>query len=145
MEKKLIQQVIIPLFVTGLLVLLLLIGDPFRRNGVSIYWVSVEIFLIFIVPMFPIIYGYITSDKVGSTLMGVMPFFGLFGVILFEASDFSISTMRWLTRAIPFCLVLITIAGLEGYFASRRKIPSLLVAIGLYILFILLFLFGLTD
>ena len=141
MKKKLIQRVIIPFFVTVLLVLLLLIGDPFRRNGASIYWVSVETFLIFILPALPIIYGCIMRDVAGSTLMGAMPFFGLFIVTLFKASD-SHSFMRWLTSAIPFWLVLITIAGLEGYFASQRKIPSFLVAICLYGLCILLFLSG---
>jgi len=141
MEKKLIPQVIIPLFVTGLLVLLLLIGDPFRRNGASIFWASVETFLIFILPMLPIIYGYITRDKVASTLMGAMPFSGFFIVTLFKATHSPIF-MRWLTSAIPFWLVLIIIAGLEGYFASQRKIFSFLVAICLYILYILLFLFG---
>ena len=141
MKKKLIQQVIIPFFVTVLLVLLLLIGDPFRRNSASIYWVSVETFLIFILPPLPIIYGCITRDMVGYTLIGAMPFFGLFIVTLFKAFD-SPSFMRWLTSAIPFWLVLITIAGLEGYFASQRKIPSFLVAICLYGLCILLFLSG---
>jgi len=91
--------------------------------------------------MFPVIYGYITRDKVASTLMGAMPFSGFFIVTLFKAS-YSPIFMRWLTSAIPFWLVLITIAGLEGYFASQRKISSFLVAIGLYILWILWFLSG---
>ena len=59
-------------------------------------------------------------DKVASTLMGAMPFSGLFIVALFKASHSPIFT-GWLTSAIPFWLVLIIIAGLEGYFASQRK------------------------
>jgi len=135
MKKKLIQQVIIPFFVTILLVLLLLIGDPF------IYWVSVETSLIFILPALPIIYGCIARDMVGSALMGALSFFGFFIVTLFKASD-SPSFMRWLTSAIPFWLALITIAGLEGYFASQRKISSFLVALCLYGLCIFVFLSG---
>ena len=141
MEKKLIQQVIIPSFVTALVILLSLLLAAKEHYGSPTFRASIETFLIFILPMLPIMYGYITRDKVGSTLMGAMPFFGFFIVILFKASHSPIF-MRWLTSAIPFWLALITIAGLEGYFASQRRIYSFLVAICLYILCILLFLFG---
>ena len=141
MKKKLIQQVIIPSFVTALVILLSLLLAAKQHYGSPTFRASIETFLIFILPMLPIIYGYITRDKVGSTLMGAMPFSGFFIVTLFKASYSPIFT-RWLITAIPFWLVLITIAGLEGYFASQRKIPSFLVAICLYILCILFFLFG---
>lgn len=141
MEKKLIQQVIIPSLVTAIVILLSLLLAAKQHYGSQIFRALIETFLIFILPTFPIIYGYITRDKVGSALMGAMPFFGFFIVALFKASNSPIF-MRWLTSAIPFWLVLITIVGLEGYFASKRKISSFLVAISLYILCILLFLFG---
>lgn len=137
MEKKLIRGVI-PSFVTALVILLSLLLE--QNNDSKVFRASIEIFLIFILPAFPIIYGYVTRDKVGSTLMGAMPFLGLFIVILFSASNSS-GFMKWLTSAIPFWLVLITIAGLEGYFASKRGF-FFLVAISLYILWILLFLSG---
>lgn len=141
MKKKLIQQVIIPSFVTALVILLSLLLAAKQHYGSPTFRASIETFLIFILPMLPIIYGYIIRDKVGSTLMGAMPFSGFFSVTLFKAS-YSPIFMRWLITAIPFWLVLITIAGLEGYFASQRKISSFLVAICLYILCILVFLFG---
>lgn len=136
MEKKLIQQIIIPAFVTILVILLSLILAAEQHYGSPALRGTIETFLIFILPMLPIVYGYLTRDKVGAILMGVMPFFGLFIVALFAASDSSIF-MRWLTRAIPFWLTLITLAALEGYFASQRKI---LTACSLYILWILIFL-----
>ncbi|RLG33078.1 hypothetical protein DRN97_05880 [Methanosarcinales archaeon] len=142
MEKKLIQQVVIPSFVTAIAIVLSLLLAAKQHYGSPTFRTSIETFLIFILPLFPLIYGYITRDKVGAILMGVMPFWGLFSVILLGESDFSISSVRWLTRAIPFWLVLIIIAGLEGYFASKRKISSLFVAIGLYILWILWLLSG---
>jgi hypothetical protein len=142
MEKKLIQQVVMPSFVTGIVIVLSLLLAAKQHYGSPTLRASIETFLIFILPLFPLIYGYITRDKVGAVLMGVMPFLGLFSVILLGESDFSISSVRWLTRAISFWLVLIIIAGLEGYFASKRKISSLFVAIGLYILWILWFLSG---
>lgn len=65
-------------------------GSPALRG-------TIETFLIFILPMLPIIYGVITRDKVGAILMGVMPFFGMFSVILFmeaiEVSGISIATI----------------------------------------------------
>ncbi len=142
MEKKLTQQVVIPAFVTAIVIVLSLLLAAKQHYGSPTFRTSIETFLIFILPMLPIIYGYITRDKVGAVLMGVMPFLGLFSVILFGELDSSISAMRWLTRAIPFWLVLIIIAGLEGYFASKRKMSALFVAIGLYILWILWFLSG---
>lgn len=141
MEKKWIQQVIIPLVVTILVILLSLPLAIKQHFDSQIFLTLIETSLIFVLPALPIIYGYITEDRFGSILMGAMPFLGLSIVILFKAS-YSPIFMSWLTTAAPFWLVLITIAGLEGYFASRRKISSFLVAICLYMLCILLFLFG---
>nr|CBH38610.1 hypothetical membrane protein [uncultured archaeon] len=134
MVKKLIQQIIIPLFVTALVVLLLLIEDSLKRYN---YWVAFEIFLIFILPMLPIVYGYLTRDKVGAILMGVLAFAGFFGLMLFEELLSPNISTSWLNKAIPFYFILITIAGFEGYFASQRKI---LTACSLCILWILIFL-----
>ena len=142
MEKKLIQQVVIPSLITAIVIVLSLLLAAKQHYGSPTFRTSIETFLIFILPLFPLIYGHITRDKVGAILMGVMPFWGLFSVLLFGELDSFLSAMSWLTRAIPFWLVLIIIAGLEGYFASKRKMSSLFVAIGLYILWILWFLSG---
>lgn len=142
MEKKLIQQLIIPLLVAAIIIVLHLFLAAEQHYGSPGLRETIEAFLIFILPIFPIIYGRITRDKVGSILMGVMPFLGLFSsVISVEVSrfPFSISLMRWLIGAILSCIVLTTIVGLEGYFAAKRK---LLFAIGLYALFVMLLLSG---
>jgi hypothetical protein len=141
MEMKLIQQIIIPALVTVIVVLLSLVLAAKQHYGPQFFRVSIETFLIFILPTLPIIYGYMTTDKIGSALMGAMPFSGFFIVTLFNASNSPIF-VRWLTNAIPFWLILITSASLEGYLASQRKFTSCLVAICLYILCISLFLFG---
>jgi hypothetical protein len=126
-----------PSFVAAIVIVLSLVLAAKQHYGSPTFRASIETFLIFILPMLPLIFGFITRDKIGAVLMGIMPFLGLFSVILLGESNSSISGMRWLTRAIPFWLVLIAIAGLEGYFASTRKMSSIFVAICLYILWIL--------
>lgn len=141
MGKKGIQRVLIPSFVTILVIILSLLLAAKQHYGSPALRGTIETFLIFILPMLPIISGVITKDKIGAILLGVMPFFGLFIVALFAASDSSIF-MRWLTSAIPFWLTLITIAGFEGYFASQRQKSSFLIACSLYVLWILVFFSG---
>ena len=143
MEKmKIIRSIVIPLLVTTLVLSLFLIGDPFRSDhgGASTYWAAFETFLVFILPVLPFVYGYITKDKIGSILMGVLPFTGISIITLYKGYfDFSSSVyyMRWLADAIPFWLFLTVIPGLEGYFASKRKY---LVAFCLYGLWLFIFL-----
>ena len=59
MEKKLIQQIIIPLLVAGLVVLL----------SIKKPCTELDFFLVFILPISPIIYGLITKNKIGSILL----------------------------------------------------------------------------
>lgn len=136
MVKKLIKQIIIPLLVAGLVVLLLSSEDSLKEYNC---WVTFEIFLIFILPILPIIYGVITKDKIGAILMGALPFLGISIMILFM-EIIEISSIWRLINVITFWFTLITIAGFEGYFASQRKI---LTACSLCILWIFVFfLFG---
>lgn len=146
MLKKLIQQIIIPLSVAGVVILIGLFltaeqhyGSPALRGGM-------EVFLIFIIPILPIIYGVITKDKVGAILIGVMPLFALLMLTLIEelvqrSFPLSFVFMGWLIKAVinPFWLISITIVALEGYFASLRDKSSVLIACGLYILWIFVF------
>jgi uncharacterized membrane protein len=140
MEKKLIKQIIIPLFVAAIIIVLHLSLAAEQHYGSPGLRETIEAFLIFILPIFPIIYGVITRDKIGAILMGVLPFLGLFiSVISTEVSRYPSSIIGWLIGAILSCIVLTTIVGLEGYFAAKRK---LLFAIGLYALFIMFLLSG---
>ncbi len=132
MEKnKLIRTIVMPVSVAALVVLLFLIRD--------------QTAFIFVLPAVPIIYGCITKEKIGAILIGVLPFAGL-SIIAFYTAYFGFSSSiyykRWLVDAIPFWLSLTIILGLEGYFASRREILSVSIAICLYILWFRIFLLG---
>lgn len=144
MTKRFIKPAIIPVSVAVLVISLAIIGDPFKRNGSSLYWISVEFFLIFILPTFPLIYGHITKDNVVSMSLGMSSVLGLFIGLLSKTYKYPFFE-SWLISAIPFWMLLAIIACLEGYFAAKSKSNYLLLAIALYILFILLFLFGLMD
>jgi hypothetical protein len=142
MERRLIQQVVTPSFVTAIAIILSLLLASTQHYGPPTFRASIEFFLIFVLPLFPIIYGRITRDTLGATLMGVMPFLGVFSIILLGELDSFISFIEGLTRAVSFWFILIIIAGLEGYFASKERISSLFIAIGLYVTWILWFLSG---
>lgn len=75
MEKKLIWQLILPSFVTLLVIILSLLIAAKQHYGSPALRGTIETFLIFILPMLPIISGVITKDKIGAILLGVMPFF----------------------------------------------------------------------
>ena len=82
-----------------------------------------------------IAYGYITGDKITSTLSGVLlwPLCGLYSYI-FKVELYSSWTLSW---GLLYHLFLPGILyGLEGYLASRRGKISLSIAIALGILFI---------
>ena len=143
-KNKLIRTIIIPLAVAVLVVLLPLIGDPFRveGKGASTYWVCVETAFIFVLPAVPIIYGCITKEKIGAILIGVLPFFGFF-ISSFIISHSELADVRLpQIREVLYMLSLIGIPGIEGYFASRREILSVSIAICLYILWFRIFLLG---
>lgn len=143
-KNKLIRTIIMPVSVAALVVLLSLIGDPFRveGKGASTYWTCVETAFIFVLPAVPIIYGCITKEKIGSILMGVMPFLGVF-ISSFIISHSGLADVRLpQIREIHYMLSLICIPGIEGYFASRREILSVVIAICLYILWFRIFLLG---
>ncbi|HJH27570.1 MAG TPA: hypothetical protein C5S37_12605 [Methanophagales archaeon] len=143
-KNKLIRTTIIPLSVAALVVLLSLMGDPFRveGRGASTYWACVQTIFVFILPAVPIIYGGITKDKIGAILIGVLPFFGLF-ISSFIIGHSGLADVRLpQIREFLYMLSLIGIPGIEGYFAARREILPLLIAICLYILWFRIFLLG---
>lgn len=144
MEKnKLIRTIIVLLSVAALVVLLypILIDDPLK---VPIYWTYVGTIFFFILPAIPIIYGCVTKDKIGAILIGVLPFLGFF-ISSFIISHSGMTDVRLplpRIREILYMLSLICIPGIEGYFASRRRILSVSIAICLYILWFRIFLLG---
>ena len=142
MGRRLIQQAVIPLCVTAIVFVLSLLLASKQHYGPPTFRTSIELFLIFVLPVFPIIYGRMSRDTVGAILMGMLPFLSVFSIILLGELDFSISSLWGLPRAIPFWFILIIIAGLEGYFAAKERVVSLFIAIGLYVTWIVWFLSG---
>jgi hypothetical protein len=139
-KNKLIHTIIIPLSVAALIVLLLLMAS--RVGGKGVYWEYVGTIFFFALPAVPIIYGCITKEKIGSILIGVLPFLGFF-ISGFIISHSGLADVRLpQIREVLYMLSLICIPGIEGYFASRRGILSVSIAICLYILWFRIFLLG---
>ena len=141
--NKLIMTIIMPVSVAALVLLLLLMGNLFRVEGkvASTYWTYVGT-TFFVLPAVPIIYGCITKEKIGAILIGVLPFLGFFiGSFIINHPGLADVKLPQI-REVIYMLSLIGIPGIEGYFASRREILSLSIAICLYILWLRIFLLG---
>jgi hypothetical protein len=123
--------------VAALGVLLLLIG-----GFGSTYWTCVGTAFFFVLPAAPIIYGCITKERIGAILIGVIPFLGFFiGSFIIGHPDLADVRVPQI-REFLYMLSLICIPGIEGYFASRREILSVSIAICLYILWFRIFTLG---
>lgn len=126
MEKKVILSMVIPSSVAVLVLLL------------AVIFLDYFVFLFFILPAFPIIYGCITKEKLGSILIGVLPIMGFFiGFIVLAASEISGTRSLYAIEIFYILIYMIAISGipgLEGYFSSKREILPLLIAICLYVL-----------
>ncbi len=87
---------------------------------------------------FIIAYGYITKDKITSTLSGafLFPLFFIYLDILWALAHHCL-TIKWLIGVLGLPIPFMLINGLAGYFASRGTKVSLFVAILFGILFIL--------
>jgi len=97
-----------------------------------------------------IAYGYITKNKITSTLSGVFlfPLFTTYFAILRGLADHYF-TIEWLIKWLNWIFILnnthfMLINGLAGYFASRGTKASLLIAILFAVLFIFIVL-GMGD
>jgi hypothetical protein len=74
--------------------------------------------------------------------MGVLPFLGFF-VSSFIINHPNLAVIRLpQIREVLYMFSLIVIPGIEGYFASKREILSVSIAICLYILWFKIFLLG---
>jgi hypothetical protein len=100
----------------------------------------------FLLPVIPIIYGWVTKDKVGGIVTGVVPItslliYGIFSGISTHPYAYDLSYILTMTVYIGALDVL---GGGAGYLASERKIGHLLVAIGLSIAWILVIFSGIN-
>jgi hypothetical protein len=135
-KKELVLPAIISLLIIALFGLLSLIRDPLRTLGVgaSIYSSIETIIILGLPPAAPIIYGWLRGDKIGSMMIGIIPMAGfILGGLLIWGGPCTISEM---VRSIAYVSSLSMTGGLAGYFASKRKLKYLLVAICFGILWI---------
>lgn len=143
-KKKLILPATISLLIIALIKSLELIRDPLRAlgGGASIYS-PIEFIIVFGLPTAPIIYGWIRGDKIGSTMIGTVPMVGIiFGGLLGLLISGGSSNLPEMVRSIAYVGSLSMAGGLGGYFASKRELKYLVVAICFGILWILIFLGG---
>ncbi|MGC9445180.1 MAG: hypothetical protein ACP5E9_09690, partial [Candidatus Methanospirareceae archaeon] len=141
MDKKWVKRLFIPLCVTVIAAILSIILVSEQHYGSPTSRALIETILIIMLPILPILYGLKLRDKIGSILMGILPFSVIFIIILIESLLSSNYTSGRAVRTISYWFILIVIAGLEGYFASKGK-GSLIIAIGLLITWYLWFLSG---
>ena len=143
-KKKLILPATISLLIIALIKSLELIRDPLRAlgGGASIY-LAIETIIILGLPAAPIIYGWIRGDKIGSIMIGTVPMVGIiFGGLLGLLISGGSSNLPEMVRSIAYVGSLSMAGGLGGYFASKRELKYLLVAICFGILWILILLGG---
>jgi len=137
-KKRLVSPVVVSLLIIALIELVGMIGDPFRveSGGASIYWLFVETFILFLFPAAPIIYGEITRDRPGSILVGAIPIMGFILLLNFNYF-YPSSDLKRIVEVVAYGVSLSAVAGLEGYFASKREY---LAAFCLYVLWLFIFL-----
>ena len=143
-KKKLILPATISLLIIALIKSLELIRDPLRAlgGGASIYS-PIEFIIVLGLPAAPIIYGWIRGDKIGSIMIGTVPMVGIiFGGLLGLLISGGSSNLPEMVRSIAYVGSLSMAGGLGGYFASKRELKYLLVAICFGILWILILLGG---
>lgn len=141
-QKRLLLPLIIS-FIIFVSVVIVDVASPFFKifgdyEADIRYAISTITILIF--PIAPIIYGWIIKDEVGSIVVGVIPIVA----VLFYGNFILGSTyhMSRILEVIAYAGSLAIIGGIEGYFASKKRIEHLLIAICLGILWILVFLSG---
>lgn len=145
------RRLILPLIISFIIFVAVVFEDvvsPYFKifgdyeAGIS-YAISTITILIF--PITPIIYGWVTKDKVGSIVVGAVPifvslFFGnlFFGNLIYN-NGFSIS--RFFTILV-YTVSLATLGGLAGYFSSKKEFKYLIISIFFGTLWISVFLSG---
>ncbi|WP_394698010.1 hypothetical protein [uncultured Methanolobus sp.] len=111
---------------------------------------SITLFLLIFVfePIFllysvvPIIYGWVSRDKIGSTVVGVVPTFGflLYGMlILIGTYDADMSRIK---MTLVYFGSLAGIGGMGGYFGAKRKKEYLILIIFLSCIWFMIFISG---
>ncbi|ABE51283.1 NosD domain-containing protein [Methanococcoides burtonii] len=143
--KKLLISLIASLFVSALIIFTAVIfftNETFRTIAGG-YWSYLEIPVMFMIPATPLIYGWITRDKIGSIVVGIIPWFGfMMSIAIMSGSIYDFFSPIKFIELIFYYGIYSIVGGLAGYFASKRKIEYLLIAIVLAMGWITIFLSG---
>jgi hypothetical protein len=102
--------------------------------------------MVFLLPVIPIIYGWVTKDKVGGIIVGAVPITSLmiYGHFLGISTHPYTYGLSYILKVIAYIGVLDVLGGGTGYLASERKIGHLLVAICLSIAWMLVIFSGIN-
>ncbi|WP_445475699.1 hypothetical protein ACT9XH_02880 [Methanococcoides methylutens] len=131
--RKLIRTVIVPLLVSALIVV----------SSLTIFSHGLlELVGLLLYPASPIIYGWVTRDKVGAVIVGTVPIVAFFLYPDYAAGYLYDFDMAQTVELVIFLLRIMIIGGLGGYFASKRELKFLIVAIALVILWFLVFMYS---
>ncbi|RXA21888.1 hypothetical protein EQO05_01280 [Methanosarcina sp. MSH10X1] len=144
--KKLVQSVIVPLLVSALIHIFSLSVFTYEIFSTlpELFGILVVLISIFTYPVAPIFYGLKTENRIGSVMIGTVPILCLFYELhlnSFIAGD--IPETERIVDIFTYFGSLTTVGGLEGYYASKEKIDSLIIAVVFMISWISIFLSGL--
>jgi len=150
MEKMKIKKIVIStalsLFISALIHIFILFTFIIEnlRTLPELFGLLISILSIFVYPLAPIFYGLKTKDRIGSVIVGTVPILCLFYEL--HLSSFIAGNIPETDRIIDVVTYfgsLTIIGGLEGYYASKEKIDSLIVAVVFMIIWVSIFLNGL--
>lgn len=144
--KKMIRSVIVSLIASAsihIFALSVFTLDNFRILP-ELIGVLIVLVNIFVYPVAPIFYGLQTKDTTGSIIVGTVPTLCLFYKLhLGSFISVSIPEAERIIDIFTYFGSLIFIGGLEGYYASKERIDSLITSIVFAIFWISIFLNGL--
>ncbi|NPE27836.1 hypothetical protein HNV12_07650 [Methanococcoides sp. SA1] len=144
--KKVLTSLIAALSVSFLIMFIAVIfftNETFRTMAGG-YWHVLELPVLFMIPATPLIYGWVTKDKLGSVVVGIIPWFGFkMSIMIMSGSIYDhFSPVKFIELILYHYVSYSIVGGLAGYFASKRDISNLRIAIILELFWILIFISG---
>jgi len=132
-KKRLILPIVVSLLIIAL-AWIVCVDRLFHRAHLFMIHGILELFVTFLFPAAPIIYGWITRNRPGSILVGAIPIMGFLLLLNFDYF-YPFPDLKRITEVVAYGVCLSTVAGLEGYFASKTII-SIAILLGVLWFFI---------